>query len=139
MKTTASTGQLAQFRQYLESLGGWGPAVSIGLLMLQALAVPLRDDRDGGTRARVWRVAWHARVGCRRSRGCFCLWNGALKAFSWYMKDMSRFNRVNGSIAAVVVFLVWVYTQAVILLYSALAAVNGNARGSATSDRLDQI
>jgi membrane protein len=45
------------------------------------------------------------------------LWKGALQAFSWYMRDMTRFNRVNGSIAAVVVFLVWVYLQAVILLY----------------------
>ena len=45
------------------------------------------------------------------------LWKGALETFSWYMRDMSRFTRVNGSIAAVVVFLVWVYTQAVILLY----------------------
>jgi membrane protein len=45
------------------------------------------------------------------------LWKGGLLAFSWYMRDMSRFTRVNGSIAAVVVFLVWVYLQAVILLY----------------------
>jgi membrane protein len=45
------------------------------------------------------------------------LWKGALEGFSWYMRDMGRFSRVNGSIAAVVVFLVWVYTQAVILLY----------------------
>jgi membrane protein len=45
------------------------------------------------------------------------LWKGALEAFSWYMSDMTRFTRVNGSIAAVVVFLVWVYIQAVILLY----------------------
>jgi membrane protein len=45
------------------------------------------------------------------------LWKGALEGFSWYMRDMSRFTRVNGSIAAVVVFLVWVYIQAVILLY----------------------
>lgn len=45
------------------------------------------------------------------------LWKGALEGFSWYMRDMHRFNRVNGSIAAVVVFLVWVYVQAVILLY----------------------
>jgi membrane protein len=45
------------------------------------------------------------------------LWKGALEGFSWYMHDMTRFTRVNGSIAAVVVFLVWVYTQAVILLY----------------------
>jgi len=47
------------------------------------------------------------------------LWKGVLEGFSWYMRDMSRFARVNGSIAAVVVFLVWVYIQAVILLYGA--------------------
>jgi membrane protein len=47
------------------------------------------------------------------------LWKGALEGFSWYMRDMSRFTRVNGSVAAVVVFLVWVYVQAVILLYGA--------------------
>jgi membrane protein len=47
------------------------------------------------------------------------LWKGALEGFSWYMRDMSRFSRVNGSIAAVVVFLLWVYVQAVILLYGA--------------------
>ena len=45
------------------------------------------------------------------------LWKGALYGFSWYMRDMTRFTRVNGSIAAVVVFLFWVYMQAVILLY----------------------
>ena len=32
------------------------------------------------------------------------------------MRDLSRFS-VHGSIAAVVVFLVWVYTSAIILLY----------------------
>jgi membrane protein len=47
------------------------------------------------------------------------LWKAALQGFSWYMRDMTRFTRVNGSIAAVVVFLVWVYLQAVILLYGA--------------------
>ena len=45
------------------------------------------------------------------------LWKGAFEGFSWYMGDMTRLTRVNGSIAAVVVFLVWVYVQAVILLY----------------------
>ena len=45
------------------------------------------------------------------------LWKAALEGFSWYVRDMTRFTRVNGSIAAVVVFLVWVYIQAVILLY----------------------
>jgi membrane protein len=45
------------------------------------------------------------------------LWKGVLEGFSWYVRDMNRFTRVNGSIAATVVFLVWVYVQAVILLY----------------------
>ncbi|HEX7140592.1 MAG TPA: YihY/virulence factor BrkB family protein [Vicinamibacterales bacterium] len=45
------------------------------------------------------------------------LWKGALEAFSWYVRDMRRFARVNGSVAVVVVFLIWVYVQAVILLY----------------------
>jgi membrane protein len=47
------------------------------------------------------------------------LWKLALEGFSWYIRDMTRFTRVNGSIAATVVFLVWVYVQAVILLYGA--------------------
>jgi membrane protein len=47
------------------------------------------------------------------------LWKLALAAFSWYVRDMTRFTRVNGSIAVVVVFLLWVYTQAVIFLYGA--------------------
>jgi membrane protein len=45
------------------------------------------------------------------------LWKLALEGFSWYVRDMTRFQQVNGSIAAVVVFLIWVYVQAVILLY----------------------
>ena len=45
------------------------------------------------------------------------LWKGALEGFAWFVRDMSRFTRINGSIAAVVVFLMWVYVQAVILLY----------------------
>jgi membrane protein len=45
------------------------------------------------------------------------LWRGALEGFSYYVRDMSRFTFVHGSIAAVVVFLIWVYTCAVVLLY----------------------
>jgi membrane protein len=44
------------------------------------------------------------------------LWRAAFSGFSWYVRDVSRFS-VHGSIAAVVVFLVWVYVSAVILLY----------------------
>ncbi len=44
------------------------------------------------------------------------LWRTALAGFSRYVRDLNRFS-VHGSIAAVVVFLVWVYISAVILLY----------------------
>jgi membrane protein len=44
------------------------------------------------------------------------LWTGALKGFSWYMRDLSRLS-VHGSIAAVVAFLLWIYISAAILLY----------------------
>lgn len=47
------------------------------------------------------------------------LWRLAFAAFSWYVRDISRFSSIHGSIAAVVVFLVWVYLSAVILLYGA--------------------
>ncbi len=45
------------------------------------------------------------------------LWKGALAGFSWYVRGMSRFNEINGSIATVLIFLIWVYMSAVILLY----------------------
>jgi membrane protein len=45
------------------------------------------------------------------------LWKVALEGFSWYMGDLTRYTRVNGSIAGVIAFLIWVYVQAVILLY----------------------
>lgn len=44
------------------------------------------------------------------------LWRIALAGFSRYVRDLHHFS-VHGSIAAVVVFLVWVYISAVILLY----------------------
>lgn len=44
-------------------------------------------------------------------------WRGALSGFSWYARDMAAWNAIHGSIAAVVVFLFWIYISAVILLY----------------------
>jgi len=44
------------------------------------------------------------------------LWRLAFSGFAWYVRDVSRFS-IHGSIAAVVVFLVWIYLSAVILLY----------------------
>lgn len=45
------------------------------------------------------------------------LWRAAFLGFSWYVRDMSRFSLIHGSIATVVVFLIWIYISAVILLY----------------------
>ena len=47
------------------------------------------------------------------------LWRAALAGFSIYVRDMTRFSVIHGQIAAVVVFLLWVYVSAVILLYGA--------------------
>jgi membrane protein len=44
------------------------------------------------------------------------LWRAAFAGFSWYVREFSRFN-VSGSVGAVVIFLVWIYVTAVILLY----------------------
>ena len=44
------------------------------------------------------------------------LWRAALAGFSIYVRDLSRFS-VHGIIAAVVVFLIWIFISAVILLY----------------------
>jgi len=57
------------------------------------------------------------------------LWRGALFGFGWYVRDMSRFNHIHGSIAAVVVFLVWIYTSAILLLYGVeVTAANARLR-----------
>lgn len=44
------------------------------------------------------------------------LWRAAFAGFSWYVRDLSRFT-VHGQVAAVVVFLVWIYLSAAIFLY----------------------
>jgi membrane protein len=56
-------------------------------------------------------------------------WHGALAGFSWYVRDLTRFDRIHGSVAAVVVFLLWIYISAVILLYGVeVTAANARLR-----------
>jgi membrane protein len=45
------------------------------------------------------------------------LWDAGFTGFSWFVRDASRFTRIHGSIATVIVFLIWVYSSAVILLW----------------------
>jgi membrane protein len=45
------------------------------------------------------------------------LWRGAFDGFSWYIKHNTRLTMINGSIAAVVVFLLWIYVSSIILMF----------------------
>lgn len=45
------------------------------------------------------------------------LWRMAFQLFSWYAADLATWNVIHGSVAAVVVFLLWIYISAVILIY----------------------
>lgn len=45
------------------------------------------------------------------------LWRVAFSLFAWYASDLATWNVVHGSLAAVVVFLLWIYVSVVILLY----------------------
>jgi membrane protein len=45
------------------------------------------------------------------------LWDAGFKGFSWFVRDVSQFTRIHGSIATVIVFLIWIYLSAVILLW----------------------
>lgn len=45
------------------------------------------------------------------------LWRLAFDGFAWYIARNSRLTQIQGSIAAVVVFLLWIYVSSVILMY----------------------
>ena len=47
------------------------------------------------------------------------LWQLAFDAFSWYIRQNTGLTLIHGSIAAVVVFLLWIYVSSVILMYGA--------------------
>ena len=45
------------------------------------------------------------------------LWDAGFTGFAWFVRDVSQFTRIHGSIATVIVFLIWIYFSAVILLW----------------------
>lgn len=45
------------------------------------------------------------------------LWDAGFTGFAWFIRDVSQFTRIHGSIATVIVFLIWIYFSAVILLW----------------------
>ncbi len=52
------------------------------------------------------------------------LWRAAFLLFSWYASDLATWNVIHGSIAAVVVFMLWIYVSAVILIYGVEMTAN---------------
>ena len=45
------------------------------------------------------------------------LWRIAFDGFAWYIARNKSMTMIHGSIAAVVVFLLWVYVSSIILMY----------------------
>jgi len=57
------------------------------------------------------------------------LWRVALDGFSWYIGRSGQLTLIHGSIAAVVVFLLWIYVSSVILMYGVeFTAANARLR-----------
>jgi membrane protein len=68
------------------------------------------------------------------------LWDASLAGFSWFVRDISRFSVIHGSIATVIVFLLWVYISAVILLYGVeFTAAYGKMRRDLRAAAADRI
>jgi membrane protein len=45
------------------------------------------------------------------------LWQGAFGGFSWYISRNQSLSMIHGSVAAVIVFLLWIYLSSIILMY----------------------
>jgi membrane protein len=68
------------------------------------------------------------------------VWDAGLKGFSWFVRDTTRWTYIHGNIATVVVFLLWVYVSAVILLWgveftAAYAKMRRDSRAAGTGVR----
>ena len=92
----------------LDALRGFG--VRYGVMLLLILAVGLVFYYVPNAKVR-FRDVW---IGALLTA---LLWRAAFLGFSWYVRDLSRFSVIHGSLATVVVFLIWIYISAVILLY----------------------
>jgi membrane protein len=93
--------------EWLDRISGAGPVYVANVLLVVCVALVFRFVPNVKIRFRdVWPGAILTAV----------LWRAAFALFSWYAADLARWS-VHGSIAAVVVFLLWIYVSAVLLLY----------------------
>ena len=94
--------------QWLHALRSFTVASSATILLILALGVVYHFIPNAKTRFRdVW-------VGAILTG---LLWRAAFDGFSWYIASRGGLTLIHGSIATVVVFLLWVYVSSVILMY----------------------
>ena len=94
--------------QWLQALRSVTVASSATILLILALGVVYHFIPNAKTRFRdVW-------VGAILTG---LLWRAAFDGFSWYIASRGGLTLIHGSIATVVVFLLWVYVSSVILMY----------------------
>ena len=94
--------------QWLQALRSVTLASSATILLILALGVVYHFIPNAKTRFRdVW-------VGAILTG---LLWRAAFDGFSWYIASRGGLTLIHGSIATVVVFLLWVYVSSVILMY----------------------
>ena len=94
--------------QWLTPLQSWIFRYAATILLILAVGLVYYFIPNAKTRFRdVWVGAIFTGV----------LWTFAFRGFSWYIGRNSQLTLIHGSIAAVVVFLLWIYVSAVILMY----------------------
>lgn len=113
-----SWGQMLRATWFANAVGSVPGVAWLGGVAVQNLPTPLAMVVMGlmyyyvpNTRVRLRDVWWGAVV-------AGLLWRVAFAGFQWWVSDLSRFT-VHGQVAAVAVFLVWIYLSAVIFLYGA--------------------
>jgi len=96
-------------------LTGWGAVLSVSLRYLVAIACVVLITGMvyyvGPNRPMKLKSAWPGAVAATG------LWALLTSAFGWYVRNLANYNVMYGSIAAVIVLLVWMYLLAVIGLF----------------------
>ena len=127
--TLTSAAQVVEARWFSGVVGRFPELATLSSLLYRNLLTPLFILVVGlvyyyipNTRVRLRDVWFGATV-------AGVLWRLAFAGFAWYVRDLSRFT-VHGSVAAVVIFLVWIYLSAVILLYGVEVTVAWSRHGA---------
>jgi membrane protein len=93
---------------------GWVSVVGVLMRYLIALAAIVLGAailyRFGPNRPQRWKGVWPGAVLAT------VLWLGAILIFGWYVRNIANYNVIYGSVAAVILLLVWMYVLAAIAL-----------------------